>query len=80
MLRWQQKWTMFGTGLGWDILESRNSEIPKNNIIDNFQSAMELMPQEVEELVEKVTNLQYLPFEILQFDKILARNSAAHCP
>ena len=66
---------MFGTGLGWDILESRNSEIPKNNIIDNFQSAMELMPQEVEELVDKVTNLQYLPFEILQFDKILARNA-----
>ena len=36
---------------------------------------MELMPQEVEELVDKVTNLQYLPFEILQFDKILARNA-----
>ena len=65
---------------------SRNSEIPENNIIDNFQGAMELMPQEVEVLADKVTKLQHLPFtkasdqEILQFGKILARNSAAHCP
>ena len=44
---------------------------------------MELMPEEVEELVDKVTNLQHLPFpkasdqEILQFDEILARNNNA---
>ena len=47
---------------------------------------MELMPKEDEELVDKVTNLQHLPFpkasdlEIFQFDEILARNASAHCP
>ena len=47
---------------------------------------MELIPLEVEELVDKVTNLQHLPFtkasdpEILQFDEILARNAGAHSP
>ena len=47
---------------------------------------MELMPEDVEELVDKVTNLQHLPFpkasdqEILQFNEILARNAGAHCP
>ena len=52
----------------------------------NFLGAMELIPLEVEELVDKVTNLQHLPFpkasdqEILQFDEILARNASAHCP
>ena len=51
-----------------------------------FPGAMELMPQDVEELVDKVTNLQHLPFpkasdqEILKFDEILARNAGAHCP
>ena len=65
---------------------SRNSEmplasleIPINDIVDNFQGAMELMPQEVEVLADKVTKLQHLPFtnasdqEILQFEEILAR-------
>ena len=51
-----------------------------------FPGAMELMPEDVEELVDKVTNLQHLPFpkasdqEILKFDEILARNASAHCP
>ena len=51
-----------------------------------FPGAMELMPQDVEELVDKVTNFQHLPFpkasdqEIFQFDEILARNASAHCP
>ena len=51
-----------------------------------FSGAMELMPEDVEELVDKVTNLQHLPFpkasdqEILKFDEILARNASAHCP
>ena len=67
---------------------SRNSgmplafvEIPVNNIVDNFQGAMELMPQEVEVLADKVTKLQHLPFpkasdqEALQFEEILARNA-----
>ena len=67
---------------------SRNSEmplasveIPVNNIVDNFQGAMELMPQEVEVLADKVTKLQHLPFtnasdqEILQFEEILSRNT-----
>ena len=52
-----------------------------NDTIDNFQGAMELMPQEVEVLADKVTKLQHLPFtnasdqEILQFEEILARNA-----
>ena len=67
---------------------SRNSEmplasleIPVNDIVDNFQGAMELMPQEVEVLADKVTKLQHLPFpeasdqETLQFEEILARNA-----
>ena len=67
---------------------SRNSEmplasleIPDNDIVDNFQGAMELMPQEVEALADKVTKLHHLPFpkasdqEILQFEEILARNA-----
>ena len=51
-----------------------------------FPGAMELMAQDVDELVDKVTNLQNLPFpkasdqEILLFDEILARNAGAHCP
>ena len=77
----------------WNWLgHSRNSEIPhsleipRNDIVENFQSAMILTPKEVEDLVDKATDLKNLPFpkasdeEILQFEEILQRNAAARCP
>ena len=77
-------WNWLGHSKSSEIPHSL--EIPRNDIVENFQSAMILTPEEVEDLVDKATDLKYLPFpkasdeEILQFEEILQRNAAARCP
>ena len=69
----------------WNWLgHSRNSEIPHS--LEIPCNDMILTPEEVEDLVDKATDLKNLPFpkasdeEILQFEEILQRNAAARCP